>query len=324
MSYPGFDSYSRNMYAQHDPRAQPANPHAQLSTQRAEQRQEAQSQVQNRRAVDFGHPREEVVEGQRIYSRHTLLLWGAHKSDISPVNGNIRDGCDSLIYTNEADTVPRTKDDLMFLQFKCSLRNGGGALFSNYQKSQTRNAPHSFPVRVFRKATTAGGITGLRYDGLYHVAAVHDDRGRPRSEPSNSSKTFSFLFKRNNPGQNADQNRFMVEELWDFVQQGRQNSTSPPPLGGVATGQLPMNDGQRSMNIQLRLPPLGHTGGVPSVGGSFRGGIPQRMPPQFHAPFYGEQNLGILQQQVHQQVHPASLQQRAQSMPVHPWTSPPM
>ena len=207
------------------------------------------SQLRPRKVVEFGHPREDVVEGRQIYSRHTLLLWGAHKSDVCPVNGNPRDGCDSIIYMNEGGEVPNTKDDLGFLQLKCSQRNGGDALFANYQKSQQRNATHSYPIRVFRKTTDLSGASGFRYDGLYHVAAIHDDRGRPRSEPSNSSKTFSFLLKRNIAGQAGDQNQHMLEELWGVVQQG-----DPPPhqqqqrhVGGVQT-----ND--------LHLPPLSHGG----------------------------------------------------------------
>lgn len=207
------------------------------------------SQLRPRKVVEFGHPREDVVEGRQIYSRHTLLLWGAHKSDVCPVNGNPRDGCDSIIYMNEGGEVPNTKDDLGFLQLKCSQRNGGDALFANYQKSQQRNATHSYPIRVFRKTTDLSGANGFRYDGLYHVAAIHDDRGRPRSEPSNSSKTFSFLLKRNIAGQAGDQNQHMLEELWGVVQQG-----DPPPhqqqqrhVGGVQT-----ND--------LHLPPLSHGG----------------------------------------------------------------
>lgn len=311
--------------------------------QRVVDRRPDVSQLRRKKIVEFGHPREEVVEAQRIYSRHTLLLWGAHKSDICPVNGNQKDGCDSLIYVNEGGDVPRTKDDLMFLQFKCSQRNGGAALFCNYQKSQHRDAPHSYPVRVFRKTVTASGLSGLRYDGLYHVAAIHDDRGRPRSEPSNTSKTFSFLLKRNRAGQAGEHNRYMLEELWEVVQQGRE--TSPPQQdrrGPPAPSSSPLHvpplvhGGQRGVSFQA---PLQHS--PPSFQQQQQGGgghqfshhqHQQQHPQLLKAPSaagasllhnrygaYGDRG-GMPPQHLPQAGHPMSLaQQRSQSMPVQPW-----
>lgn len=230
-----------------------------------------EAQLQKRKAVEFGHPRDEVVEGRQVYSRHTLLLWGAHKSDVCPVNGNPKDGCDSVVYFSSEAEVLSTKDDLCFLQLKCSQRNGGGALFVNYQNSQYPNAPHGYPIRVFRKAKTVNGATDLRYDGLYHVAAIHDDRGRPRSEPSSGCKMFSFLLKRNLAGQAPDQNQCTLEELWETVQQGdylashQQQQRRGGGAGGNRGGGAGGNGGSGPTN-DLHLPPLSH-GGRGSRGG---------------------------------------------------------
>jgi len=94
--------------------------------------------TKNTSVVKFGHPRSEVVEGQQIYSRHTLLLWGAHKSDVCPVGGTSQEGCDSVLIGVTPDDTKKnsisSKDDTRFAQIKCSLRNGGSALFTNYQK----------------------------------------------------------------------------------------------------------------------------------------------------------------------------------------------
>jgi len=170
--------------------------------------------------IKFGHPRNEVVEGQQIYSRHTLLLWGAHKSDVCPVGGTPQEGCNSLLIGANDDTkiknsVVNSKDDLRFAQIKCSLRNGGSALFTNYQKKTPKD-----PIRLFRKTRGAGGLVGYRYDGLYHIMAILDDAtGKPRSAPLSES-SFRILLERNPAGQRSnDQNHLSLEELWDFVQQ---------------------------------------------------------------------------------------------------------
>jgi SAD/SRA domain len=164
--------------------------------------------------VEFGHPCDEVIEGLHVYSRHTLLLWGAHKSDISCVSGNKLLGCDSIIYMEEE---VKTKDCLCFIQYTCSQSNGGSALFANYKMSQYNNAIHSYPIRVFRKSQDIHGNEGLRYDGLYHVTAIYDDKGRPRSELCKSSKTFSFLLQRNSVGDGGDQNQLSLEKLFELI-----------------------------------------------------------------------------------------------------------
>lgn len=210
-----------------------------------------------RRMVEFGHPRDEVVEGQEIYSRHTLFLWGAHRSDVSPANGNAREGCDSIIFNNEEQ--PASRDDLEFVQFKCSQRNGGGALMTSYRRSQRHT--HTCPVRVFRKTAGPSG-NGYRYDGLYTVVAIYDDNGRPRSDLTNTSKFFSFLLKRNRIGRAIDENRLMLDDLWDII---RQDSMSANGRQGDGTGR---GGPTGAYGHHLNLPRLSHNG--PYRGGNQR------------------------------------------------------
>jgi hypothetical protein len=169
--------------------------------------------------VKFGHPCDEMIEGSRVYSRQNLLLLGAHKSDISCVNGNELLGCDSIIYVEEEKA--KTKDCLCFIQYICSHRNGGGALFANYKLSKQNNAEYSYPIRVFRKIQDIHRSECFRYDGLYHIIAIYDDSGKPRSELCKFSKTFRFLFERNSVGYGEDQNRRPLKELFELVQKQR-------------------------------------------------------------------------------------------------------
>mmetsp|Transcript_2023 Transcript_2023/g.2854 ORF Transcript_2023/g.2854 Transcript_2023/m.2854 type:complete len:790 (-) Transcript_2023:1559-3928(-) len=195
----------------------------------------------NSSALKFGHPRPEVVEGQQIYSRHTLLLWGAHKSDISPINGNIQEGCDSILIHSSSSSSssgsskqqqPNTlqsKDDIRFTQMKCTLRNGGAALFALYQQQQKQQA---HPIRVFTQSQGAGGIIGYRYDGLYSITAILDDAtGKLKSDPAHcSSERICVLFERN-PSTNNNcsyPNRLSLEELWAIVDPNPQQQDAAP------------------------------------------------------------------------------------------------
>ena len=200
-----------------------------------EQPQTQASQVTRGRRkslVEYGRPREDVVEGWQVYSRHSLLMWGAHKSDVCPVNGNPRDGCDSVICMKDEDEELGTIDDLDTVQITCSIRNGGGALFANYQMSRLPNAPHSYPIRVFRKSRDTSGVEGLRYDGLYHVATIRDETGQRLAVPSRTSSRCSFLLKRNVAGQLRDQNIYTLEELWELVKPGNVSTLEPLGLVG--------------------------------------------------------------------------------------------
>jgi hypothetical protein len=214
-----------------------------------------------RRAVEFGRPKKDLMEGSQSYSRQELLLKGAHKSDISAINGNSVQGCDSILYTTEARVGDITKDDLCFLQFHCSYHNGGGAVFFNYQMKHNVNAAHSFPIRVFRKIKLPSGAESFRYDGLYHVAAIFDDCGRPRAEPCDS-KSFRFLLRRNPAGERGDQNQLTLDKLWDIIQQASFPSQKKQsmPWGG------------QSLPDDLPMPPFGdssrsHTGRQNTSGG---------------------------------------------------------
>lgn len=190
------------------------------------------TQGRRKSLVTYGRPRDDVVEGWQVYSRHSLFMWGAHKSDVCPVNGNPRDGCDSVICMKDEDEELGTIDDLDIVQITCSIRNGGGALFANYQMSRLPNAPHSYPIRVFRKSRDTSGVEGLRYDGLYHVATIRDETGQRLTVPSRASSRCTFLLKRNIAGQLRDQNLYTLEELWELVKPGNVSSLEPLELEG--------------------------------------------------------------------------------------------
>jgi len=203
--------------------------------------------------VEFGHPRE-VMEGDNIYSRHTLFLWGAHKSEISPVNGTALLGCDSLMFTGEEAEEPKHRDEIEIFKYQCSQRNGGGALYRNYTDQ--------LPLRVFRKTKGENGVSGFRYDGLYTVIAMFDDSGKPRSELSTKSKLLSFLLKRNPAsGRTRYSNRMMLNEVWDVIQESKDNSRRPRGGGGGGGG--------RSNN--LHVPQLSHGDGRGHSGGMNHG-----------------------------------------------------
>jgi hypothetical protein len=170
--------------------------------------------------VQFGHPHVEVLEGRKIYSRHTLFLLGAHRSDMLAVNGNNVDGCDSLLLCTNVEN-PQRKDGLAMLKFGCSSRSGGSALYASHVKN--------LPVRVFRKQES-GKSQGFRYDGLYSVIAMFDVSGSPRSElPAMAHERVEFLLRRNphvSPkdasasmveSNSAFSNRLSIDELWEQV-----------------------------------------------------------------------------------------------------------
>lgn len=190
------------------------------------------TQLRHKSLVEFGYPRGNLVEGWQVYSRHSLLMWGAHKSDVCPVNGNPRDGCDSILCMRNEDEELRTIDDLDTVQVTCSNDNGGGALFANYRLAQLSNALHTYPVRVFRKSKDTSGVEGLRYDGLYHVASIRDEKGQRLTEPASKSSRCSFLLKRNGAGHLGDENQYSLEELWELVKPGNASSVEPLELKG--------------------------------------------------------------------------------------------
>uniref|UniRef100_A0A7S1DDD9 YDG domain-containing protein n=1 Tax=Cyclophora tenuis TaxID=216820 RepID=A0A7S1DDD9_CYCTE len=172
-----------------------------------------------------------------MYSRHTLLMCGAHKSDICPLNKS-DEGCDSLLHINQG-AISR-KEDLELFKYRCTLRNGGSALLKNLKQK--------VPVRIFRQVKTMDGKCGFRYDGLYSPIAMMDENGKPRTEPNATSKGITFMFKRNPAGPRAKfSNRMMLEDLFRIVQEahvGRKDlqipslaHSGPKPHNNFAHGQ---------------------------------------------------------------------------------------
>lgn len=194
-------------------------------------RQDPNTLERRHKLVEFGHPYPTVMEGRQLYSRHTLFMCGAHRSDIRLLNSD-EEGCDSLLL-NGAILLSR-KEDLEMFKYRCSLRNGGAALLSNYKKR--------LPVRIFRQAKDEVS-TGYRYDGLYSPIAMLDDSGKHQTKVATGTKVATFVFKRNPTGPRAKfSNRMMLEELLAIVQQANSNP-----------GKNPRND--------LQIPALTHSGG---------------------------------------------------------------
>ena len=126
--------------------------------------------------VSFGHPTN--VSVGECYSRRYLWTTFAHRSDQKGVNGNIKDGADSIVVSRQ-DFDVREEDGLDWLRYTSSRRQGGGSLQMSFRMKK--------PVRVFRSsnlkgsyrpAPLEGGRTSYRYDGLYVVTRVWNSEGK--------------------------------------------------------------------------------------------------------------------------------------------------
>lgn len=157
----------------------------------------------------FGHVQSTLIQaGTAIYLRHTLTICRAHTSDISPVGGNADDGCESLL----VQTPATSKKDLDMINYKCSSKNGGKALFTSWKKR--------LPIRVFR-FTSKLNIKGYRYDGLYSVLALSDGDDRILTDIGPNTTFIQFLLRRNETGRhNRDFNTMTLDELWFLINQG--------------------------------------------------------------------------------------------------------
>eukprot|EP00540_Astrosyne_radiata_P019764 CAMPEP_0116859706 /NCGR_PEP_ID=MMETSP0418-20121206/21982_1 /TAXON_ID=1158023 /ORGANISM="Astrosyne radiata, Strain 13vi08-1A" /LENGTH=1112 /DNA_ID=CAMNT_0004493979 /DNA_START=353 /DNA_END=3691 /DNA_ORIENTATION=+ len=212
------------------------------------------------KTVEFGHPCSKVLEGKQLHSRHSLMMCGAHKSDISPVNGTVGDGCDSLLVM---DPVVG-KDDLEVVKFKCSPKNGGAALLSNFKRN--------LPIRIFRKTKSNDGVVGFRYDGLYSPSRMSDESAKLQTQKASSPKVLCFEFRRNPAGPKPTSNRVSLEDLWGMISQGKDDSsnfgvTQPPYDKGIphvtksanpSFGNMPHMEPDPSVHFKAPPPGLSH------------------------------------------------------------------
>jgi len=125
--------------------------------------------------VVFGHPTN--VSMGECYSRRFLWSTFSHRADQRGINGNIKDGSDSIVVSRQ-DFDVREEDGLSWLRYTSSRRQGAGALYMSFRMKK--------PVRVFRSsnlkssyrpAAFEGDRTSYRYDGLYIVTHVWNSEG---------------------------------------------------------------------------------------------------------------------------------------------------
>jgi len=183
-------------------------------------------QVKKQPAIYFGHPSSGVVEGKRGYTKKYLIDTRAHVQDKKNVNGNLRDGCDSLLVESQ-DPLLRESDGLCWLQYTGSRADGGGALCRSYHTTS--------PVRVFRSselecryAPAADKLDEIlyRYDGLYSVKAMWDAEGNEtEAYPPGSGSQHTFFLTRlpmkplNRMYEDGmHYNKMGIQELWREIQ----------------------------------------------------------------------------------------------------------
>ena len=165
--------------------------------------------------VMFGHPMN-VFVGE-CYARRYLWSTFAHRADQRGINGNIKDGSDSIVVSRQ-DFAVREEDGLSWLRYTSSRRQGGGALCKSYQTKK--------PVRVFRSSNLRspyrpeafeGGRTSYRYDGLYLVTHIWNSEGFPTEKDipvGNHGVQYTFHLERL-----ESQNLMTIGDLFWKIQQ---------------------------------------------------------------------------------------------------------
>lgn len=178
--------------------------------------------------VHFGHPVRDIPEGKEVFTKQRLIETGAHRSNHRGINGNSKEGCDSIIIEN-LDPLLREDDGLCWLQVTSSKANGGGALFQSYLSQ--------LPVRVFRSSNLDSRYAPAlyvedtesvlyRYDGLYMVRAMWDEQGHETVHPPTKTDSVYTFFLVRYPKRPVDgtfdremhYNKISIHELWNEIQ----------------------------------------------------------------------------------------------------------
>lgn len=163
----------------------------------------------------FGHP--SLIQEGDTYPRRHLWTTYAHRSDQRGINGNIRDGSDSIVVSRQSFAL-REEDGLSWLRYTSSRRQGGGALCVSYRTKK--------PVRVFRSSRLEGPYrppafdedrTSYRYDGLYVVTRVIDMMGFDSEDDIPTSGAFTFHLERLSQPENA----LSTDDLFQKIQMSR-------------------------------------------------------------------------------------------------------
>ena len=164
----------------------------------------------------FGHP--SLIQEGDTYPRRHLWTSYAHRSDQRGINGNIRDGSDSIVVSRQSFDL-REEDGLSWLRYTSSRRQGGGALCVSFKTKK--------PVRVFRSSRLEGPYrpptfdedrTSYRYDGLYVVTRVFDSEGLASEDDIPGSGAFTFHLERLSQPENA----LSTDDLFRKIQLSRR------------------------------------------------------------------------------------------------------
>jgi hypothetical protein len=169
---------------------------------------------------------------------HVILYVSA---DQRGVNGNIIDGCDSVVVSRQSRDF-REDDGLSWIQYTSSRMQGGGALCKSFLSGHQ--------IRVFRSSNLDSpfappprdqGRTSYRYDGLYKISKMWDNNGDLTTETVKSGgDMYTFLLQRSHshdekarsPSMEMNQvNDYSVQDLWDEIQRSKAiQNVDPLPL----------------------------------------------------------------------------------------------
>lgn len=131
----------------------------------------------------FGHPHHRrigkisIVEGGGLYSRSDLLQSGSHVLDMRGVDGNKDCGVFAVVVSRQ-DKKKGEGDGLKWLTYTSTIAQGAKALATSFRTGK--------PIRVFRTSklnsefsppSRAGGSSWYRYDGLYVVKGLVNNKG---------------------------------------------------------------------------------------------------------------------------------------------------
>ena len=198
----------------------------------------------------FGHPHHRkigeigIVEGGGLHSRKDLLHSSAHYLEMRGVDGNIGCGVCAIIVSRQ-DNKKGEGDGLEWLTYTSTIAQGAKAMLTSYCTKK--------PIRVFRTSglksqfsppTLAGGSKSYRYDGLYIVQGIVNDRGsvvEPEPDNFENNVEYTFYLERllsrgeatsmNRAEEQSEFNSLSASQLWEEIQsmsdqQPKQNKTA--------------------------------------------------------------------------------------------------
>ena len=184
----------------------------------------------------FGHPHHRkignisIVEGGGLHSRRDLLQSGAHVFDIRGVDGNKDCGVFAIVVSRQDDSK-REGDGLAWLSYTSTIAQGAKAMLTSYRTGK--------PIRVFRSSklnsefsppARAGGSSWYRYDGLYVVQGIVNNRGSVVKPGNLEGKKVEHTFylerlpSRGEARANAEEqsdfyyNSLSASQLWEEIQ----------------------------------------------------------------------------------------------------------